>query len=121
MILDKRFYNRFSFIKAWWIQRQMKRFEGEKVFKMFKLTKVIFPSQLYFYSNRLKTLPVYTGNKNALSNWKEAKLCEIMCPTQAIKINQEDIIIDPSGCFCCGECIRIAPEGLLSCEGEKKE
>jgi len=121
MILDRRFYTNTSFLKAWWSQRQLKRFEGEKVFKLFKLFKVSYPDQPYFYSNRLKIRPVFSGNKNLLSNWKEAKLCETICPTQAIKINKEGIKIDPLGCIACGECFSIAPEGLLVSQGDKKD
>jgi len=121
MILDRRFYTHASFFKAWWTQRQLNRFEGEKVFKLFKLFKVIYPDQPYFYSKRLKTRPIFSGNKILLSNWKEAKLCETICPTQAIKVNQEAILIDPLSCIGCGDCISIAPEGLLLSQGDKKE
>ena len=113
MILNRNFYSKVSFLKGLWNSQQVKKLSGEKVFKAFKLHKTEFPSKLYFYSPRLKRIPKYTGNQELLSNWKEAKLCETMCPTQAIKVTANAFIIDDRGCIACGLCVELAPPGLL--------
>lgn len=113
MILNRNYYIRVSFFRAWWNFRQMKKLTGEKIFKSFKLHKTEWPDKLYFYSPRLKRKPRFTGNKELLSNWKEAKICETLCPTQAIKVTADAILIDDRGCITCGLCLEIAPAGIL--------
>jgi Fe-S-cluster-containing hydrogenase component 2 len=50
--------------------------------------------------------------------WKESKLCETICPTQAIEMRADAIMIDDRGCIGCGLCVEFAPEGLLTMSGE---
>jgi Fe-S-cluster-containing hydrogenase component 2 len=118
MILNRNFYSKISFIKTYWRTIQMKKFAGEKVFKAFKLHKSEWPNKLYFYSPRLKKIPKFTGNLNAFSMWKESKLCETLCPTQAIKVTASAIIIDDRGCIACGLCVELAPPGVLEVSSE---
>lgn len=113
MILNKKFYTKISTFRALWNFRQMKKITGEKVFKAFKLHKTDWPQKLYFYSPRLKRVPRFIGTAENLANWKEAKLCEKMCPTLAITVTQKAFIIDERGCIACGLCVEVAPEGLL--------
>jgi NAD-dependent dihydropyrimidine dehydrogenase PreA subunit len=113
MILNLRLYSKVSFFKAWWNQRQLKKFSGEKVFKSFRLHRTEWPSKLYFYSPRLKRVPRFSGNLELLKSWKEAKLVAEACPTHAITIKENDFIICEKGCITCGLCIEAAPEGLL--------
>ena len=113
MILNRNFYSKISLLKSIWNLRQAKKLSGEKVFKAFKLHKTEWPNKLYFYSPRLKRIPKFTGNVELLSNWKEAKVCETMCPTQAIKVTANAFIIDDRGCIACGLCVELAPPGLL--------
>ncbi len=96
----------------------MKKLTGEKVFKAFKLHKTEWPNKLYFYSPRLKRIPKFTGNTEALSLWKESKLCEMICPTQAIKVTADAFIIDDRGCIACGLCVELAPPGVLEISTE---
>lgn len=118
MILNRQFYEKISYIRSFWNLRQMKKLNGEKVFKAFKLHKTEWPNKLYFYSPRLKRVPRFTGNKEALSLWKESKLCEMICPTQAIKVTADAFIIDDRGCIACGLCVELAPEGVLEMTSE---
>jgi Fe-S-cluster-containing hydrogenase component 2 len=69
-------------------------------------------------SPRLKRIPVFIGTKAELSQWKESKLCETICPTHAIKVTAEAIMIDDRGCISCGLCVEIAPEGLLEIQND---
>lgn len=113
MILNREFYGKISFLRGWWNRRQMSRLKDEKLFKTFKLHKTEWPNKLYFYSPRLKRVPVFIGDQQKLSNWKESKSCETICPTQAIKVTASAIIIDERGCISCGLCVEFAPPGLL--------
>ena len=113
MILNKSFYKKVSLLEAWWNQRQISKLAGDKVFKNFKLHKTLFPEKMYYYSPRLKRVPRFTGTKEELKNWKEAKLCEKICPTLAIKVTDSAFVIDERGCIACGLCVEVAPAGLL--------
>ncbi|HXH30452.1 MAG TPA: hypothetical protein VNJ01_06550 [Bacteriovoracaceae bacterium] len=113
MILSKNLYGKSSVIRSWWNRRQLRKLLGEKVFKAFKLHKTEWPNKIYFYSPRLKRVPKFIGNKDQLSNWKEAKMCETICPTQAIKVSASAFMIDGRGCIACGLCVEMAPPGLL--------
>jgi Fe-S-cluster-containing hydrogenase component 2 len=113
MILNRSFYTKVSFFRAWWNNRQAKNISEDKVFKAFKLHKTEWPNKLYFYSPRLKRIPRFTGNTELLSNWKESKICETLCPTQAIKVTANAFIIDDRGCIACGLCVELAPSGIL--------
>ena len=118
MILNRSYYSKISVLKSWWFRRQSEKLKGEKIFKAFKLHKTEWPNKLYFYSPRLKRVPKFVGDKASLSDWKEAKLCETICPTQAIKVTASAIIIDDRGCIACGLCVEFAPEGLLETPSE---
>jgi len=118
MILSRNFFSKVSIWQAFWFRRQIRQISGEKLFKAFKLHKTQWPDKLYFYSPRLKRKPVFTGDKEKLSQWKEARMCETICPTQAIKVKADAIIIDDRGCIGCGLCIEFAPAGLLEMSSE---
>lgn len=118
MILNRNFYSRSPFWKSWWSRRQLLKLSGEKIFKSFKLHKTEWPESLYFYSPRLKRKPLFIGTAEKLSQWKESKLCETLCPTQAIKVTADAIIIDDRGCIGCSLCVEFAPAGLLEIQGE---
>ncbi len=113
MILNRNFYSKVSYLKAFWARSQLRTISGEKLFKVFKLHKTQWPDKLYFYSPRLKRKPVFIGDAEKLSLWKDAKLCETICPTLAIKVTAQAIIIDDRGCISCGLCVEFAPPGLL--------
>lgn len=113
MILNRNFYTKVSWFRAFWNIRQADKLVGEKVFKMFKLHKTEWPEKIYFYSPRLKRVPKFTGAVELLKQWTEAKKCEELCPTRAITVTQKDFIIDPKGCIACGLCVELAPEGIL--------
>lgn len=118
MILNRDLYSKISFLKALWNNRQAKKLTGVKVFNAFKLHKTEWPNKLYFYSPRLKRIPRFTGNSDLLANWKESKICERMCPTQAIKVTASAFIIDDRGCIACGLCVELAPPGVLEMTSE---
>ncbi len=118
MILNRNFYSKMSFISAWWSRRQVRKLRGDKLFKTLKLHKTEWPGKLYFYSPRLKRKPRFIGTKAELSNWQDAKLCETLCPTHAIEVKADAIIIDDRGCIACGICVDFAPEGLLEMSTE---
>ena len=113
MILNRRFYTKVSFLRTLWSFYNVRKLTGEKAFKAFKLHKTDWPTRLYFYSPRLKRIPRFTGNVELLSLWKESKLCETLCPTQAIKVTPKAFIIDGRGCIACGLCVELAPPGVL--------
>ncbi len=121
MILNRKFYTKVSYLKALWYLRQLRKFDGEKVFKAFRLHKTEWPNKLYFYSPRLKRIPQFTGNVEALSLWKDAHRCETMCPTQAIKVTAGAFTIDGRGCIACGLCLELAPPGVLAVTSELPE
>lgn len=118
MILNRRFYTKVSYIRSLWNNHQLKKLIGDKVFKAFKLHKTEWPQKLYFYSPRLKRVPKFTGDSNLLSKWQDSKMCETLCPTNAIKVTSSAIIIDESGCIACGLCLEFAPPGLLETHSE---
>ena len=118
MILNRSFYTKVTFFKAWWASRQMRKLLGEKVYKTFKLHRTEWPQKLYFYSPRLKRIPKFTGNTALLTSWKESKSCETLCPTQAIKVTASAIIIDDRGCIACGLCVEVAPPGIFELPSE---
>ena len=113
MILNRNFYSNISSLKAWWFKRKLKKLTGKNLFKSLKLHKTEWPNKLYFYSPRLKRKPLFIGDAEKISQWKESNLCETICPTQAIKVTVNAIIIDDRGCIGCGLCFEIAPVGLL--------
>lgn len=113
MILDRSYYNRISMLRAWWSRRQLKKLQGEKLFKFFKLHKTQWPEWPYFYSPRLKRVPRFVGSREQLLHWKESKSCETICPTHAISVTESAIIIDERGCITCGLCVEFSPPGLL--------
>ncbi len=118
MILNRRFYTKVSYLRAKWNLRQVKKLTSERAFKAFKLHKTEWPNKLYFYSPRLKRIPRFTGNTELLSIWKESKICETLCPTQAIKVTANAFIIDDRGCIACGLCVELAPLGVLEMTSE---
>lgn len=118
MILDRKFYNNLPLIRRWWNSRQMKKLRGEKLFRFLDLHRSTSPDKLYFYSPRLKRKPKFTGDVALLRSWQDAKLCEKMCPTQAIQVTENDFVIDERGCITCGLCVELAPEGLLEISHE---
>lgn len=120
MILNRNFYSKVSFWQGWWFKRQIKKLTGEKLFKAFKLHRTEWPNKLYFYSPRLKRKPVFTGSAEKLSQWQESKSCEMICPTQAIKVTAEAIIIDDRGCIGCGLCVEFAPPGFLEMSADSQ-
>ena len=113
MILNRSCYNRVNFLRAIWRKRQVKKILGEKLFKIFNLQKTEWPQKIYFYSPRLKRVPVFSGNIDLLMNWKDSRKCETICPTNAIKVTESSIVIDQNGCIACGLCVEISPPGLL--------
>lgn len=118
MILSRIFFSKVSIWQAFWFRRQIRQISGEKLFKAFKLHKTEWPDKLYFYSPRLKRKPIFTGDKEKLSQWKEAKMCETICPTEAIKVKADTILIDDRGCIGCGLCVEFAPDGVLEMSSE---
>jgi NAD-dependent dihydropyrimidine dehydrogenase PreA subunit len=118
MILNRNYYEKTLFWRGWWFRRQIRKLAGDRIFKVFKLHKTIWPDKLYFYSPRLKGKPLFIGTKEKLSQWKESKLCETICPTQAIEVTVDAIIIDDRGCIGCGLCVDFAPSGLLEMSAE---
>lgn len=118
MILNKKFYTKVSYFRALWNQQQIKKLAGDKVFKAFKLFRTEWPDKAYFYSPRLRRVPKFTGDTKALSQWKDSKVCETLCPTQAIKVTASAFIIDDRGCIACGLCVELAPPGVLEMTSE---
>jgi Fe-S-cluster-containing hydrogenase component 2 len=117
MILSRNFYSKISLLRTLWNARQLRKLQGEKVFRAFKLHRTEFPERIYFYSPRLKRIPRFTGNVDLLTRWKESKNCETLCPTQAIKVTANAFIIDDRGCIACGLCVDAAPPGILDVTG----
>lgn len=113
MILNRKFYTKVSYFRGLWNLAQVKKLIGDKSFKAFKLHKTEWPNKLYFYSPRLKRIPQFTGDVERLTLWKESKMCETICPTQAIKVTSKDFMIDRRGCIACGLCVELAPPGVL--------
>jgi NAD-dependent dihydropyrimidine dehydrogenase PreA subunit len=118
MILNRNYYEKKLFWRGWWFRRQIRKLAGDRIFKVFKLHKTVWPDKLYFYSPRLKGKPLFIGSKEKLSQWKESKLCETICPTHAIEVTADAIIIDDRGCIGCGLCVDFAPTGLLEMSAE---
>lgn len=113
MILSKTYYEKISAAKSLWIKKQMKRFSSENIYKTLSLQKTEWPDKFYYYSPRLKSKPRFTGDVAKLSQWNEAKECEMICPTLAITVTKNEILIDEKGCITCGLCLEFAPPGIL--------
>lgn len=121
MILNRNYYIKASKLKNRWIIQKLQKLTGDKVLKAFRLHKTVWPDKLYFYSPRLKKIPKFTGDSELLSRWQEAKLCENMCPTHAIKVTANAFIIDDRGCISCGLCVELAPAGILEYSADTQE
>lgn len=113
MILNRKYYLKNSLFERFWAQKRARALIGSKVFKAFKLFQSVIPDKIYFYSPKLKRIPRFTGHIELLSQWKESKSCERICPTLAIQVNANAIIIDDRGCIACGLCVEFAPPGIL--------
>jgi NAD-dependent dihydropyrimidine dehydrogenase PreA subunit len=113
MILNREFYNRVPLLRRLWISWQRKKLSGDKLFKAMRLHRTEYPGSFYFYSPRLKSRPVFTGDQTLLAEWKDAGLCAQLCPTRAIRFAPGIFDIDPNGCIACGLCLEMAPKGLL--------
>lgn len=113
MILNRKYYSQMSFLRSWWTKQQFKKLRGEKLFKIFRLHKTEWPTKIYFYSPRLRRIPEFSGNRDLLNSWKEAKVLESICPTYAIRVTSEAVQINRSGCIACNLCVEYAPHGLL--------
>ncbi len=113
MILNRDSFSRSSFLRVLLISLKMKRLKSEKVYKDFKLPKLNILGLRDLYSMRHKKIPVYTGNDQLLRSWKNAKSCETICPSNAIKVENDTISINASACIICGECVSFAPEGIF--------
>jgi len=118
MILNRNFYNQIFFLKAAFYRKKAKALirdslESRKLFKLFRLTSTEWPNKIYDYSPRLKRVPVFIADKKTLNSWPERKSLEDVCPTGAITVTHDAIIIEPRGCIVCSLCIEAAPEGLL--------
>ncbi len=113
MILGRNFYNKISWLRSLWNSRQLRKLQGSKVFRAFKLHRTELPEKIYFYSPRLKRIPRFTGNLELLTKWKDSKMCETLCPTQAITVTANAFTIDDRGCIACGVCVDVAPPGIL--------
>lgn len=120
MILDRKYYNDLPLLRRWWNSYKINKLRGEGLYRMLQLHKSSSPDKLYFYSPRLKRKPQFTGNIELLRNWQEADLCERMCPTHAIRITENDFVIDERGCITCGLCVELAPPGILKVSHEVK-
>jgi Fe-S-cluster-containing hydrogenase component 2 len=121
MILSRNLYSKINVWKSWWFRRQLRNISGENLFKVFNLHRTKWPEKLYFYSPRLKRMPVFIGNAQLLSQWHERKICETICPTKAIEVRSDEIHIDQAGCIGCGLCIEFAPPGLLKMVSDPPE
>jgi Fe-S-cluster-containing hydrogenase component 2 len=113
MILNRVFYSKISRLRSIWNSQLIRKISAEKAFRAFRLHKTEWPNKLYFYSPRLKRVPRFSGDVEVLRDWKESKLCETICPTQAIKVTASAFIINERGCIACGLCVELAPPGLL--------
>lgn len=113
MILNRKYYLKMSLFDKFWSQKLARSLAGAKVFKAFKLFHCVIPDKIYFYSPRLKRIPQFTGNTDLLSQWKDSKTCETICPTFAIQVNAKSIIIDERKCIACGLCVDFAPHGII--------
>jgi Fe-S-cluster-containing hydrogenase component 2 len=40
-------------------------------------------------------------------------MLESICPTKALKVVEDNIMIDPKACIACGDCLEVAPKGFL--------
>lgn len=113
MILNRKYYNKISTFKSWWFRQQMEKLKSEKLFKAFKLLKTEWPEKVYFYSPRLKKVPRFIGSPEKLAAWSGVKDFPAVCPTNAISVTKEALVIDERGCIACGLCVELAPEGML--------
>lgn len=113
MILDRKYYNDLPFYRRWWISYKLRKLQGEKLYRLLELHQSSLPDKPYFYSPRLKRKPRFTGDIELLARWQDAKLCERMCPTQAIQVTETDFVIDERGCIACGLCVDLAPPGII--------
>jgi len=118
MILNRKYYLKMSLFEKFWSQKMARSLSGTKVFKAFKLFHCVIPDKIYFYSPRLKRIPQFTGDSDLLSQWKDSKTCETICPTFAIKVSAKTIIIDDHKCIACGQCVDFAPHGILEIPSE---
>lgn len=108
MILSKEFYIRASLFKRLWLHRQISNLS--------KSAKLFSPGDWKNFRPSVRThkMPVFTGSKKDLLLHKDIKNLEKVCPTNAIKVTESKILISEKNCIGCLECVKAAPEGLLS-------
>ena len=61
------------------------------------------------------------GSKEKLQLWGDASKCELLCPTNAIKVTTDAILIEEKGCIACGLCVEFSPEGMLEFASSREE
>lgn len=113
MILNRNLYVKSSFLNSLFIRWRIFRLRNERVFKEFRINRANLSTLRDFYSPKFKIIPEFSGNLEALRCWKDAKSCERICPTSAIKVTEDSFEIDVKSCIACGDCMKIAPEGIF--------
>lgn len=112
MILSNELYIRASFFKRLWIRRQLK--------KVSRYDKIISPGSWKNYrSLRSRKIPLFVGTKSDLAAFTDAKKLEEICPTNALKVTKNEILISEKNCIGCQECVKASPEGFFTLNQEK--
>ena len=72
-----------------------------------------YPAEGYVPHDGFLGMPVVDGNKCA-----SHKICEEVCPTNAIRVHPSRLEIDLGRCVFCGECAVSCPEGAMTMSKE---
>lgn len=113
MILRKEYYIRASIFKRFWIKRQLRNLS--------KSSKLFTPGAWKSSRPALRSrhIPKFVGSKNDLLQFKDAKKLEAICPTAALEVAANTILINEKNCIGCQECVKASPEGLFEASQEK--
>ena len=119
MILKRAYYNKVTFFQGWWVRRYLRKMTGDQLFQRFRLFKTVWSKDLYLYSQRLRRFPVYSGDCDFLIKWygreaSKAEKVQNLCPTNAILISEQSIVINYSRCIACDLCSDFLPDQLLT-------
>jgi len=112
MILNKKLYDKNK-IKFWWFSKVLSRSFSNQISRMFQLQQVSWPLKPYLYSDRFRSVPLFSGNVDLLKTFSQAKKLESLCPTNALKVHSDHIQIDSSKCVLCQLCVEASPEGIF--------
>lgn len=110
MILGRESYLRVSFIRRYWLRRQVAKLRIQSPF---------FTSGPFQSTGKSLLIPEFIGSSKDLAEFSNAKRLEKICPTSALTVTSQKIEIKEKNCIGCMECVKMSPESFFKIREEK--